>query len=183
MVRPPQSISSAIACCQAPWFPQWRLLQHTPFISQCVLCSSPQSIILSLPSSSQPFHLFLSHLCHTRSALACFFFPFFISLSSLTLPLHWVIDLSGSHLALCWSPSLQTPSAFPLPLTQPFFFSSAFFISAPGLLRNITKASSLSFLFQSLAALSLSPSLSALQIIQLGPLPGYTKPLPARWHS
>lgn len=98
-----QSFNPTVPRCPTPWFRKRQLLHNTHFISRYVFSSSPESIVLSLPSGSQPFHLFRSHLCHTHIApsLRLIFFIASLSLSSLTLSLHWVIDLSGPHLDLC----------------------------------------------------------------------------------
>lgn len=156
-------------------------------ISHYVFSSPLESIVLSLPSCCQPFHLFRLHLCNTHSSLPIFLIFFIASLSFIFDPFssmgHWSFWLSPC--SLLSSLLLNSPIS-PLYLASPF--SSVFLASALCSLKNIKKSLSRSFLLLSwpglcLIAFSLSVFLSALQIIQLGRLPGYTKPLPARWHS
>lgn len=154
----PQSLNPSVPCCRTPWFRKRQLLHYTHFISHYVFSSSPESIVLSLPSCSQPFHLLHSHLCHTHSALSfCLIFSLYLSLSSLTLSLHWVIDLYGSHLALCWALFFKIPPFLLFPLLD---LSYLFFASASGSLKNIKKSLSLSFLFLSLSGLCVVAFLS-----------------------
>lgn len=158
----------------------------TRTLSSRVFSSSQENISLSLPSCSQPFHLFRSHLCHTHSALdSCFIF-FIPSFSFIFDPFsssgHWSFRLSPCTLLSFF---VQNSSSSHLSLAWPFLSVSCLCASfVKKYQKVVTSVISLSthvwlvsFLF------SLSTSLSALQIIRSGRLPGYTKPLPARWDS
>ena len=117
MVRCPHHSLPPSPCCQPPWFCKRQLPHYTHFISRYVFSSSPESIVLSLPSRSQPFHLFCSHLCHTHSALShFFFFPSHLSFIFDPLPSlgHW------SFLALSWAPPLLNSSISLLVPARPF---------------------------------------------------------------
>lgn len=65
-------------------------------ISHYVFSSSLGSIVLSLPSCCQPFHLFRSHLCNTHSSLPIFLI-FFHCISLFHL---WPFLLNGSLIFL-----------------------------------------------------------------------------------
>lgn len=188
----PQSFSPIIPCCRTPWFRQ--LPRYTHFISHYVFSSSPESIVLSLPSRSQPFHLFRSHLRGAaRSSLfflSHFFFLLHLSLFLISLFHLWPFLFNGSliypALTLLSSPKLFLVS--PLSLVWPFSLIS-FFAPTSCLLQNIKKSTPLVvslYLCLPSASVALSPSpmcsLSSPQIILLGHLPGYTKLSPARWH-
>lgn len=78
-------------------------------ISLCVFSSSPESIILSLPSRCQPFHL-----CHTHSDIPVCFFIASLSCAAPSSPVgHWSFMLSlcsvfssSKHLHLSSNPCL-----------------------------------------------------------------------------
>lgn len=152
-----QSFNSTVPCCWTSWFLKRQLLHYTHFISHYVFSSSLGSIVLSLPSCSQPFHLFRSHLCHTHSAphshsaslLFSFFSPAHLSfIFDPFFPLgHWSLWLSPCSLL---NSILPNSSISFLSLAWPFL---SVFASATGLLTNIKNLSSLSFLFLSLSGL------------------------------
>lgn len=177
----PQSFTPPAPCCQTPWFCKRQLPHYTHFISHYVFSSSPESIVLSLPSRSQPFHLFCSHLCHTHSAL---FFSLHLSFIFDPLPSlgHWSLWLwPCSQL----SSSLLNSSISLLVPARPFLSVLCLCLA---FVKEYQKVSVSAVVGSILAGpcvvlVSLSTSLSAPQIIQLGRLPGSTKPLPARWHS
>lgn len=125
----------------------------------------------------QPSHLFHSHLCHSHSGLVFYT----ISIPSLTLSPHWIVDLSGSHLAVPRHPSPPHPL-----LDLPYRFSRLCLAPLEEY-QKVGVSSSFPPLSRCLAPeplpFSLSVFRSALQIIQSGHLPGSTKPLPARWQS
>lgn len=122
------------------------LTMYSPHLQRASFCHF-------LPEAS--LFIFSAHIFATLTLL--FFSPLHLSLSSLTLSLHWVIDLSVSHLALCWALFSQTPPSLFFPLLD---LSYLFFASASGSLKNIKKSSSLSFLFLSPSGLCVVPFLS-----------------------
>lgn len=143
-----------------------QLLHNTHFISRYVVSSSPESIVLSLPSCSQPFNLFHSHLCHIHSALLFMSLLFFIA------SLSFIFDPFSSfgHWSFCPSPrsplsSLRLNSSISLLFPCLTFLISFFFLFfriCLGLVKRIWKKnnlSSLSFLF-SISAWPLCRSLS-----------------------
>lgn len=74
---------------------------HTLYLPLCILLISREhrSVTSFLPAS---LFIFSAHIFATLTplSLSVSFFPLYLSLSSLTLSPHWVIDLCGSHLAL-----------------------------------------------------------------------------------
>lgn len=129
------------------------LLSHIsgPRDSLCDICYTTHHLSLCILLISREYLFVTSFLQPTFSSfpntslphpLCRIFFSFCLSLSSLTLSLHWVIDLSASHLALCWALYFQTPPPrfFPL-LDLSYLF---FFALASGSLKNIQNLSSLS---------------------------------------
>lgn len=74
-------------------------------ISVCVFSSSPESIILSLPSCCQPFHL-----CHTHSDIpVCFFIAYFLCVTPSSPVVHGLSCCplrSSKHLYLSSNPYL-----------------------------------------------------------------------------
>lgn len=112
------------------------LLSHIagPRDSLCDICYTTHHLSLCILLISREYLFVTSFLQLTFSSfpntslphpLCRIFFSFCLSLSSLTLSLHWVIDLSASHLALCWALYFQTPPPrfFPLlDLSYQFFF-------------------------------------------------------------
>lgn len=80
-------------------------------IPVCVFSSSPESIILSLPSCCQPFHL-----CHTHSDISvCFFIASFLCVNPLLT--------SGSLVLYAVSSGHLNTSTYLLTLVYLFFFS------------------------------------------------------------
>lgn len=170
----PQSFNPTVPCCWAPWF----LKRQRLYLSLRILLISRElhsvSSFLQPGSSSFPLislphslcSLFLSHFFYRISLFHLWPFLFIGSLIFLALTL-----LSAERS----SSKLLHVSTFPC-LT----FLICFFASASGSLKNIKTSLSPSFHFLSLSGLyvipfSLSMSLSALQIIQLGSLPGNSK--------
>lgn len=77
-----------VVCCQTSWFFLDSVHNSCHIISVCVFSSSPESIILSLPSCCQPFHL-----CHTHSDIPiCFFIASVLCVAP--TPHQWAIGLS-----------------------------------------------------------------------------------------
>lgn len=93
--------------------------RRTLYLSLCILLvSREQRSVTSFlqPAFSSPLLTSLPHSFCSLLLSHFFFLPTHLFLSSLTLSFHLVIDLSGSHLALCWVLLSKTPSS-------PFFSS------------------------------------------------------------
>lgn len=134
----PQLFNPAVPYFRTPWFVMWHLLHYTPSLTMY----SPHLQRISFCHFLPAANLFILSKHVFASPTLSYFFSFCLSLSSLTLSLHWVIDLSAPHLALCWALYFQTPPPrfFPL-LDLSYLF---FFALASGSLKNIQNLSSLS---------------------------------------
>lgn len=89
----PQSFNPTVPCCGTPWLCKRQLPHYTHLISHYVSSSSPESIVLSLPSfssfllTSLPHSVFLSHFFHCTSLFHLWPFLFIESLIFLALTL------------------------------------------------------------------------------------------------
>lgn len=144
-------------------FCKWQLPHYLSF---CVLLLPREHLFLT--SSLLPVFSSFSLASLPHSLYSPYLLAFFhgISLSSLTLSFQWVIDLFGSSLTLCWA--LSWTSLTPLVyLASPSSDSfGLIFVKEYGIC-----------VFTFFQSVSFSPTHHVVG------QPGYTEPLPARWHS
>lgn len=165
----PQSLNRRPLCCRTSLTPlATAATPHTRFISRYVFSSSPESIVLSLPSRQSA--LFIS-FTHIFAALPRF--SVFVSLAFIFDPFsssgHWSLWLSAELSSSNTPPSLCSPL---LDLCYLFFCFD----------KRISRSRRFSFHLFVVFVVFVNATLT-LQMIYLSLLPGYTEPLPARRHS